>query len=175
VFQPLGAFSEARLFGKLPQLFLNLSRGILRLAHDGARLLSGRREQVFFFFGERRLTLPKCFQLLLHRQADRRRLVALRLCLLFILLDGAQHIFKGDIPMLQKLSRAIDDRVRQSQLAGNLKGVGFARYADKQAIGRAECFDVEFHGSVLHARRGKRVFFEFVVVSRCYRHRTLRR
>ena len=28
-----------------PQLFLNLSRGILRLAHDGARLLSGRREQ----------------------------------------------------------------------------------------------------------------------------------
>ena len=175
MFQPLGTFAETRLLGKRPQFFLYLCRGVLRLAHDGARLLSGRRQKLFFFLCEHRFTSGERLLLLLHRETDGSRLVAFRLCLLFILLDGAQHIFKGDIAAFQKLSGAVNDALRQAQLAGNLKGIGFARYTDEQAIGRTECFDVEFHGSVLHARRGKRVFFEFIVVGRRYRHRTLRR
>ena len=70
-------------------------------------------------------------------------------------------VFSGNIAL-----RPSDDRIRQSELAGNRKRIGFAGRPDDEPIGRTQGFHVKFAGGVAHALGIERIGFELRIVRR---------
>ena len=70
------------------------------------------------------------------------------------LLQLRQHILKADGFAVHLLFGGGNDRLVQPQTPGDGKGVGFARNADEQAVGRAQCGHIELTACVFHTGGG---------------------
>ena len=68
--------------------------------------------------------------------------------LLPLLLQLGQHRLKILITFTNQIIRFLQNLLRKTKLAGNRKGVGFARDADQQLIGGTQCLHVKFAGGV---------------------------
>ena len=62
-----------------------------------------------------------------------------------------------------------NDVIRQTDLFGDRKRITFSRYADQQAVGRAERLDAELTAAVLNARCGEGKDLQLTVMGRCDR------
>ena len=139
---------KARLFDDGPRLLLGLplSRALhllhlpveaLGLVLHAHGLFAGFLRQLLLLFGD----LPMVFRV-------------------------GDHVLELDRVVVQQFPRIVDQVLAQAQLAGDLKGVGFARHTDAQAVGGPESIDIKLHRSVLHALCGQGIRLELAVMGR---------
>ena len=83
-------------------------------------------------------------------------------------LQVGEQVFKGDILFAEPLSGIFDNKIRQSQFAGDGESVTLSGNTDEQPVSRAETLYIEFTAGILHARRRKGVYLQLAEV--CGRH-----
>ena len=86
---------------------------------------------------------------------SRRRNLALAFRHLPVIFRIGDNVLKAHRIAGQQLLRVVNEVFRQTQTAADFKGVGLARHANRQAVGRAQRLHIELDGSVLHALGGQ--------------------
>ena len=85
-------------------------------------------------------------------------------------LQVGEQIFKGYILFTEPFLCIFDNKIGQSQLAGDGECVALSGNTDEQPVSRTETLHVEFAAGILHARRRECIYFQLTVV--CGRHCT---
>ena len=143
-----------------------------RLLHDAACVRLG------FLDGVLALVFHLLAELLgLVAQLDRlsarlTRNLALAFRHLTVIFRVGDNVLKAHGVAGQQLLRVVNEVFRQTQTAADFKGVGLARHADGQAVGRAQRLHIELDGSVLHALGGQCECLQFAVMRRRQRPHT---
>ena len=83
-------------------------------------------------------------------------------------LQIGEQIFKGDILFTEPFLCIFDNKIGQSQLAGDGECVALSGDTDEQPVSRTETLHVEFTTGILHAWRRECIYFQLTVV--CGRH-----
>ena len=86
--------------------------------------------------------------------------------LLALLFQLGKDIFKVLIAFIDQVIRFLQDFLRQTQLAGNGKGIGLSGNADQKLIGGTQCLHVKFTGGIYDPLCAHSIQLELRIVGR---------